>query len=83
MLAYQQQMMPPLAPVHITMNMPPYMAHYGFQSPTDGHPYPEPPAKSLLPALPALPAYGQPSMPRPERHEAAKMARPQPYPPAA
>ena len=75
--------MPPPALAHMPMHMPPYMAHYGYQSPTGGYPYPAPPAKSLLPALPAPPACSQPSVPGPERHEATKMARPQPYPPAA
>ena len=77
MPAYQQQMMPP--PM---MPPPPYMAHYGYQSPTGGYPYLAPPAKSLLPALPAPPVYSQTSVPGPERHEATKMTRPQPYPPA-
>ena len=58
MPAYQRQMIPPPAPIQMPMNMPPYMTQYGFQNPTGGHPYPAPPAKTLLLALPAAPAYG-------------------------
>ena len=83
MPAYRQHMMPPPAPIHMPMNVPPYMAQYGFQNPSSGHPYLAASPKTLLPALRAPPAYGQPSMPGPEHHENTKTARPQPYPSAA